>query len=254
MRRSKKVNELDKEIADLIEERETLDMRLGRAMSNEDRGNVHLDFAVDTEREEAEMEQRFIEVDTRRNAIEDRGSVRLDFETRSAVELGRDAHAQAEIVIMVDAEGVMRTLRIKQESVNSNMTTVTGRIANSEPEQQRLPDSEIARNIKYAMQRGKELGVTDMDFNEAEMRIIASQLDGRGVAEGIFDGFVGQLGRGMAAASALGLTSPANTFRPRPKRLPGRVVKVAPGLWMRSTKPKKFKGSKAAKKASRQRR
>lgn len=44
-----------------------------------------------------------------------------------------------------------------------------------------------------------------------------------------------------------------STFTPRPARLPGNVRKVAPGLWVRdAAKPKKYKGSKAAKKAAKQ--
>lgn len=239
MPRNKHAHELDKEIAALEEERDTLDMRIGRAMSNEDRGNVFIP--------------------------------ELDMETRSAVEIGRDAHAQAEIVIAEtrDADGVMRTLgrgTLHFEGLgdpNKNATTVTGRTNNLQPEQQDLlsrpMNIETLRDIRYAMDRGLagEMGLLGMDLNEVEARLMASigdQLDGRGVADGIFNAMTAGPARGMAAASALGLAQPANTFTPRPKRLPGRVVKVAPGLWMRSNKPKKFKGSKAAKKASRQRR
>lgn len=188
----------------------------------------------------------------------------LDMETRSAVELGTEAHKQAEIML-TDGERnfISPSARLYFDSPlqgstdpNKNATTVTGRLDS----ERRYMTMDIARDVQYAAKRMEAHGMDpsvllEMDYSNIERRMMAALGDPVNAPPVPVAGENRQIAAYSAAAAALGLTTGHDTFRPRPARLPSTARKVAPGLWvMPDKRKKKFKGSKAAKKASRQRR
>lgn len=107
-------------------------------------------------------------------------------------------------------------------------------------------------DAEYAAKRAEELG---MPAEAAVLRQGAALGMGAGVATMALAGF----GRPLHTPSAPhtirtpdGRVHEVRSMRAAPKNKAG-LIQVAPGLWMAKPKPKKFKGSKAAKKASRRR-
>jgi hypothetical protein len=117
--------------------------------------------------------------------------------------------------------------------------------------------AEEMSDVEYVARRARDLGMDDearvfeelMERDDSRKRVVV--VDGLGMG----------LGAAVAAAGLFGgplRDRSRDTFSPMPSRgVPRGAVQVAPGIWARdpANKPKKpFKGSKAAKKASRKRR
>lgn len=111
------------------------------------------------------------------------------------------------------------------------------------------------QDIEYAMDRARELGMHE------EAKVFEHMLEPRRTDEVVIVGSREAHGLGAAMALAAGLGGPSrdrsgDRFLPLPRSIPRGAVKIAPGVWARDPKNKpkpKFKGSKAAKKASRRR-
>lgn len=117
--------------------------------------------------------------------------------------------------------------------------------------------AEEMSDVEYIARRARDLGMDE------EAEVFERLLGGRdqGVVV-VADPSHRSMGLGAAMALAAGLGGPSrdrtgDRFFPLPRNIPRGAVKIAPGVWARdpANQPKKkFKGSKAAKKASRQRR
>lgn len=127
------------------------------------------------------------------------------------------------------------------------------------PKKDAQAGTDAHRDIQYAIDRARAHGMDDEA--EAFERLMAHEDSRKRTDEVVIVGSREAMGLGAAMALAAGLGGPFrdrshDTFTPMPRNIPRGAVKIAPGVWARDPKNKpkpKFKGSKAAKKASRRR-